>query len=237
MYTAPHTVGLGALRSDRAYAELKTRLLRGEFPINVRLGEERIAGLLDVSRTPVREALVRLYAEGLVGRSADGGYSPVAPDVANMKFLYEVRAGLELQSLRRPMLAGLRHDLGLLEALRDDWRSLAASDADHVGPDFVLMDESFHVTLSDAGGNPVATDMLRQVNDRIRLVRMQDYFTVERVRDTIAQHLGIVEAVLLDDLGEAERRFISHLEESAGVVEQRVNQAVSRMLARSSESL
>ena len=112
--------------------------------------------------------------EGLVARSADGGYSPVAPDVSNMKFLYEVRAGLELQSLRRPQLAGLTHDHGLLEALRDDWRSLASSDADQVSPEFVLVDESFHVTLSEAAGNPVATDMLRQVNERIRLVRMQE---------------------------------------------------------------
>ena len=232
MYTAPHTAWSAALRSDWAYAQLKTRLLKGEFSINVRMGEERIAGQLDVSRTPVREALVRLYAEGLVARSADGGYSPVAPDVANMKFLYEVRAGLELQSLRRPTLAGLTHDQGLLEALRDDWRSLAASDADQVSPEFVLVDESFHVTLAEAAGNPVATDMLRQVNERIRLVRMQDFLTIDRISDTIAQHLGIVEAVLLQDLGEAERRFLSHLEESAAVVEQRVNQAIARMLTR-----
>jgi DNA-binding GntR family transcriptional regulator len=222
-------------RSDRAYAELKTRLLRGEFPINVRLGEERIAALLDVSRTPVREALLRLFTEGLVVRNSDGGYSPVAPDVGNMRFLYEIRAGLELQAIRRPQQRGDTHDRDQLEALRDDWRSLAGSDADHVGPDFVLLDESFHIGLSDAAGNPVLTDMLRQVNARIRLVRMQDFLTLDRVRDTIAEHLGIVEAVLLGDIEEAERRFVTHLEKSAEVVEHRVHQAISRMLSRAGE--
>jgi DNA-binding GntR family transcriptional regulator len=229
VYTAPHTTGL---RSDHAYTALKTRLLQGDFPLNIRLGEERIAALLDVSRTPVREALLRLFAEGLVVRSADGGYSPVAPDVSNMKFLYEIRSGLEMQSLRRPVLQGNRHDLRLLESLRDDWRSLAASDADLVGPNFVLLDESFHVTLSESAGNPVATEYLRHVNERIRLVRVHDFLTLDRIRSTVEQHLGILEAVLLNDIEEAERRFLSHLEESACVVEQRVSQAIVRMLSR-----
>jgi DNA-binding GntR family transcriptional regulator len=229
VYTAPHTGGPG-LRSDRAYVELKARLLRGEFPINVRLGEERIAALLDVSRTPVREALVRLFAEGFVTRSSDGGYSPIAPVVTDMRYLYEVRAALELESLRRPVRSGSVHERGLLEALRDDWRSLATSDADHVGPEFVLLDESFHSTLSEAAGNPIATDYLRQVNERIRLVRMHDFLTLDRVQDTIAQHIGIVEAVLLGDIDEAERRFVMHLEESAAVVEDRVTRTVARMV-------
>jgi DNA-binding GntR family transcriptional regulator len=235
MHTGRYTAPSG-LRSDIAYLQLKTRLLRGEYAVNVRLGEERIAAMLEVSRTPVREALVRLFAEGLVSRSADGGYSPVAPDVTDMKYLYELRATLELQSLRRPVIGGTRHDLGLLESLRDDWRTLAASDHDHVGPDFVLLDESFHLTLSEAAGNPVATEYLRHVNERIRLVRMQDFLTLDRVQDTVAQHLGIVESVLVGDVAEAERRFVLHLDESAAVVEQRVTQAVARMLAKATES-
>jgi DNA-binding transcriptional MocR family regulator len=58
-----------------AYEQLKRRLLAGEFPLRVRLGEERLAALLGVSRTPVRQALTRLHAERLVERHADGGYA------------------------------------------------------------------------------------------------------------------------------------------------------------------
>src|SRR5262249_7178652 len=63
-------------QGDRAYRELKTRLLVGDFPPNVRLAEERLAAMLDVSRTPVREALKRLQAEGLVAVHRDGGHRP-----------------------------------------------------------------------------------------------------------------------------------------------------------------
>ena len=62
-----------SLRSEEAYRELKRRLLVGDFPLNVRLGEERLAVILGVSRTPIREAMLRLHGEGLVQRGADGG--------------------------------------------------------------------------------------------------------------------------------------------------------------------
>src|SRR6186713_2270676 len=109
-------------RGDRAYGLLKTKLLMGEFALNTRLGEEKLAGLVGVSRTPVREALKRLEAEGLVTVHPGGGYQPVVPDVTVMRHLYEVRAGLELQALQRPARMGTRHDPAILEPLRDQWR-------------------------------------------------------------------------------------------------------------------
>ena len=112
-------------QGDRAYRILKTRLLVGEFPPNVRLGEERLASMLEVSRTPIREAFKRLESEGLVGSHPDGGYQPIVPDVTVMRHLYEVRSGLELQALQRPARMGTRHDPAILEPLRDQWRALA----------------------------------------------------------------------------------------------------------------
>ncbi len=72
--------------------------------------------------------------------------------------------------------------------------------------------------------------MLRQVNERIRIVRMQDFLTPERITETIADHIGIVEAVLIGDLAAAERRFAEHLDASIAVVEERVGRAVARMM-------
>ena len=93
-------------RGDQAYRVLKTKLLMGELSLNSRLGEEKLAGIVGVSRTPVREALKRLEVEGLVGPHPEGGYQPVVPDVTVMRHLYEVRAGLELQALQRPARIG-----------------------------------------------------------------------------------------------------------------------------------
>lgn len=216
-------------RRSHAYDELKTRLLVGDFPLNGRLGEERLASLLGVSRTPVREALQRLAAENLVGPHPEGGYCPVAPDVAVVHDLYEVRVGLELQALRRPATTGRRtHDAAVLEPLRDEWWALSSQLPDP-NPGFVTMDEDFHVRLAVSAGNQSLADMLQTVNERIRVVRMHDFLSPDRVRRTVDQHLGIVEAVLAGDLLLAEARFQNHLDESIAVVEQRTTQALARM--------
>ncbi|MGH9280899.1 MAG: GntR family transcriptional regulator [Acidimicrobiales bacterium] len=230
LYTAGEGKGL---RRDHAYEELKTRLLVGEFALNRRLAEERLAALLGVSRTPVREALVRLFAEGLVERDPDGGWCPAAPDVSVVHDLYEVRMALELQGLRRPLgnNAGCAHDPGVLEPLRDEWRALEAEPPDP-DPGFVSLDEDFHVRLAGSSGNPSLAELLGLVNERIRIVRMQDFLTEARVRTTIAQHLGILEAVLGGDIPLAVARFGRHLGESMAVVEDRAIRALARMASR-----
>ncbi len=216
------------LRREHAYDELKRGLLVGDFPLHLRLGEERLASQLGVSRTPVREALLRLHAEGLIGSHPEGGYRPIAPDVDEVHDLYEVRMALELQALRRPAGLGTTHDRADLELLRDEWQALAGQ-APEPDPGFVTLDEDFHVRLAAASGNPSLADLLRIVNERIRVVRMHDFLTAERVQSTVTQHLEIVEAVLDGDLVVAEDRFCRHLGESMAVVEQRAAQALARM--------
>ena len=231
MYTAPHALS-GSLRSDRVHAELKHRLLVGEFALNVRIAEQRLADLLSVSRTPVREAMLRLLGEGLICRAPDGGYYPVAPDVLVAHHLYEVRRGLELQGLQRPARTGTRHERRALLELREDWES-AAEEAIEPSASFVLLDESFHVRLAEAAGNPTLVDLLRQVNERIRMVRMQDFLDAARIQATIDEHLSIIEAVIDGDIGEAEIRFCNHLDRSVSVVEERVTAALVRMATAS----
>ncbi len=217
-------------RGDHAYRSLKTRLLMGEFPINVRLGEERLASMIDVSRTPIREALKRLQSEGLVATHPDGGYQPIVPDVTVMRHLYEVRAGLELQALQRPGRMGTRHDPAIIEPLRDQWKQMSLDPTPVADPNFVLLDESFHVALATAAANDVAVGFLRQVNERIRLVRMHDFLIQPRIEATIAEHLNLVELVLAGDIVGAEAAFSQHLGDSMAVVEERVRGAIVRML-------
>ena len=213
----------GLLRSEQAYAEVKQRLLAGEFRLGARLKETKLAAVLGVSRTPIREALLRLHAEGLVTRQADGGYVPVVPDVALTRWLYEVRSGLELQAIRRGT-----HDRNAVADLIEEWRGLAKDEPDP-GPSFVLIDESFHIGLAEAAGNPALADFLRQINERIRTVRMVDFLTPDRIASTINEHLGLAHAVLDGALAEAERLFIAHLDDSQAVVERRVSAAITRM--------
>jgi DNA-binding GntR family transcriptional regulator len=213
---------------ESVYTELKRGLLLGEHPGYVRLGEERLAELFGVSRTPVREALVRLYAEGLVARHPDGGYCPVPPDVEGMRQLYEVRIALEASAMRRPARLDGMHDLGMLEALRDEWRGFG-SDGASSDPEFVLLDESFHCALAATAGNRALVEMLQVVNERIRIVRMQDFLVPGRIGATVEQHLQIVDALIAGDIDAAMTSFEAHVGESFDHVADQVARAVARM--------
>ena len=93
----------------------------------------------------------------------------------------------------------------------------------------MLLDEEFHVRLAHAAGNHALAELLMAVNERIRPVRTHDFLTAERIALTIEQHLGVVGALLADDVKLAARLLTNHIGESMDVVEQRVAAAFARM--------
>lgn len=216
-------------RREQVYAALRARLMSGEFSFRDRLAEERLAALLAVSRTPVREALTRLAADGLVEKRSDGGYYPTEPDLGGLRDLYEIRVTLELRGLERTRELGTRHDPALLTPLVERWRALR-SDPPPPDPAFVALDEGFHITLSHASGNLELANMLSAINARIRPVRMYDFLTADRVHLTIEQHLGIVERVLDGDLDAGTEALRAHVGESMEVVERRATRAITQMV-------
>ena len=72
-------------------------------------------------------------------------------------------------------------------------------------------------------------DVLRQINERIRIVRMQDFLVPERVERTIREHVALIDAVLAGDIVEAEGQLVTHIDSSVAVVEERVTKAIARM--------
>lgn len=232
MYTVTDPAA-GSTRA-RTYGTLKAALLRGDFGVGSRLGEERLAADLGVSRTPVREAMSRLYSEGFVTPHVDGGFAPVVPDLPTVHELYEVRFALERWAVLHPTLPEGRHDIAALEALRADWEAIESSafDGEDVQTSFVVLDEEFHVRLAASGGNRSLARMLQSVNERIRVVRIHDFVSADRIARTVVQHLVVLEAVLAGDLALAELRLVGHFEESLAVVEHRAALAIARMLQR-----
>lgn len=213
-----------ASRSALVYARIKRDLLAGAFPLSVRLRETRLAEENQVSRTPVREALSRLHAEGLVERHPEGGYAPAVPNLNEIAELYQVRAVLEEAALAAP-----NHDFAELASLRDDWRAIS-DEKPEADPGFVLLDEDFHLRLASSAGNGSLVSMLAGVNERIRIVRMHDFLTTARIEATIAQHLSIIDAVIARDGRRALPALTDHLSESMGVVQERAAAAIGRML-------
>ena len=222
-HTQTHTA------STLAYQELKSWILMGEVPVGVRLREERIAERIGVSRTPVREAMLRLHAERFLERHLEGGFRVATPSSAVISELYEVRRALELFALRRCADGVDTYDRTVLEGLRHDWSTID-TDVDIPDPEFVLLDEEFHGNLAEAAGNHELAEDLRRVNERIRPVRSHDFVTPGRIAMTIEEHLDILDAVMDGLEGKAAMLLERHIRESQEIVERASSLALERML-------
>ena len=233
---APRASGQSA--SEAAYREIKGWILSGDIPLGMRLGEGRVAARLSTSRTPVREALLRLYAERFVDRHPEGGYRINHPTARAMHELYDVRRALELFAVRGAAANALDRSHSAhaeLMELREEWTELAA-EAPAGDASFVVIDEDFHSRLAAASGNAELVDALGRVCERIRPVRAHDFIWPGRIEATIAQHLEITDAAL-DGRSDAVELLEQHITESKSHVEVAIGRVLERMLTIGEEGL
>ncbi|MFL6157279.1 MAG: GntR family transcriptional regulator [Marmoricola sp.] len=213
------------LLREQAYLSIRRMVMLGEFPTGQRLGEEQLAEQLKVSRTPIREAFVRLHADRLLNRFTDGGYYVAEIDLLDLRDLYELRLTLELRAVNRANETGIEHDREALVAIRDEWLGIQA---DPPPPDgsFIALDEVFHVELARASGNLAIVEILETVNVRIRQVRLYDFLSEDRISTSTAEHLAIVEALIDGEVALAATRLADHIGASLTVVEERAADAM-----------
>lgn len=213
--------------SEKAYRQLREKIMLGVFSPYMRLAEASLGKQIGMSRTPIREALSRLANDGLI-RKVNNGYYVSQPDFSDIAELYELRILLEKHGIYRGITKN-EYDTDALIDIKTNWermRSMAITP----DPDFVLRDESFHVSLLRAAGNQVMGDHLEMVNLRIRSVRMYDFITQDRIDWTIDTHLSILESAMGGRLDEAQDKLEKHILKSMQVVESRASSALRQMV-------
>jgi DNA-binding GntR family transcriptional regulator len=216
---------------EQVYTSLRDALLDGEVPPAERLTEPKLSKRFGVSRTPVRDALTRLVADGLVQRE-DYGYSVVVPSMSRVRDLYEVRIAVELRGISRSIEnPGVRHDGAVLGAELEHWYGLRAAPPDP-SPEFVLEDERYHAALLRASGNAELVAVLVDVSRRIRRVRMYDFIIPGRIETSIAEHVEIAERLVEGRLEAAQKLLHAHIGESLEIVVERATRALVAMNTR-----
>jgi DNA-binding GntR family transcriptional regulator len=191
--------------SHRAYAHLREELLRFRFLPNQKINEVVLANDLAISRTPLREALNRLVAEGLLvdrGR----GFSVPGLEPALVFDLFEARKEIECANVRLACERAADADLDALSAFLDD--SMAESPDASVDR-LMELDVRFHDTIADLAGNAVLRQMLSNLNDRVHLIR---WIAMEGRRDrTQAQHREILDHIRRRDTDAATAAMRDHI--------------------------
>jgi GntR family transcriptional regulator of gluconate operon len=167
---------------------LRERILDGSLPPGTRLIETEIAGQLQISRGPVREALATLRAEGLVRDEAKRGVSVAALSEDDIRQIYEVRAALESGAARLVIRDGGQSAIAALDATLQTMRDAAASGDRLV---FVEADLAFHERLCRVSGNE---RLLQAWGAQVGLLRTLIRMETARGSSTLIYLLGDHEA-------------------------------------------
>jgi DNA-binding GntR family transcriptional regulator len=196
------------------YRQLKDMILGFSLYPGARVTENELAVRFGVSRTPVREALQRLSAEGYLTIRPKQGCFVREIDIETINQYYEVRIALEMRALE---LACVSMSDSQIKKLAAVW------DPQHVPKQpppvetMVARDEGFHMALASGAGNAVLAGYLKDVNEHIHIVRRLDFTEATRVDHTYAEHHEILQRLLERDVDTAKTLLLRHIRKSADV--------------------
>ncbi|WP_227998939.1 GntR family transcriptional regulator [Nocardia australiensis] len=191
---------------ELAYEWLKNTIVTLPRDEEMFLSESQVAAASGTSRTPVREALLRLEAEGFIRRVPHkGAFIPALSD-SDIEAVMQARRVVEEWSVTE-----VAPNPGQLPARLRGLVDSQEADTDPV--DFIAHDLEFHTTIIRAAGNPLMHDFYRSLRDRqmrmgVRIVMDDD----DRKKQVLIEHAAIVDALAAKDHAAAVQAVREHLD-------------------------
>jgi GntR family transcriptional regulator, rspAB operon transcriptional repressor len=195
--------------STLVYDSIRSAIVDKQLAPGERLSEAKLAAQLQVSKTPVREALLRLQTIGLAVADGVLGLSVVSPSRDNVGHAYEVRQALE--ALAAQMCAERATD-----EQRDRIYDAAASSlscAEAANPaDRLKWDRTFHALIAEAAGNPRLATLIEDHYSLTWALRQRDIPQVSDGIDCARQHIQVADAIRANDAAGAAVAMGAHIE-------------------------
>jgi DNA-binding GntR family transcriptional regulator len=192
--------------ADFVYAELKRQIISLELKPGERVYEPAMASALQVSRTPLREAIRRLISESLLEQQRTGGVLVPALDEAAISELYEVRAAMESLMARNACLKATQADIDALEAILERNAAMVG-----FADEAMKQGMALHGKIAGIAGNSWARRFHDQISNQMERYRHFTNSTQERRDQALAQHRRLVEAVAAGDPDRAARIAFDHV--------------------------
>ncbi|MBC7267205.1 MAG: GntR family transcriptional regulator [Streptomyces sp.] len=186
--------------ADRVYTHVKQAVLERRYEGGTLLTEGELAEAVGVSRTPVREALLRLEVEGLLKLYPKKGALVLPVSAQEIKDVVETRLLVEEHAARKAVPA----PPGLVERLAEllEKQKRQAAEGDLAGA--AVTDRCFHAEIVRSGGNEILSRLYDQLRDRqLRMGVAVMHSHPDRIAKTLAEHEEILAALRSDDADEA----------------------------------
>lgn len=204
------------LLQDRAYARIKALIQDGSFPAGSFLSERQLAAQLKMSKTPVKNALVRLEMEGFVAISPQQGVVVREFSVREVVDILDLRMALEPYVVRRTAGALTEQQAA---ALRANVKAQEAAAKSGDTAELTRLDADFHVLLCSFAGNAEIAQVMSRLRDKLhRLILDVMKRTPGRPASAVAEHAAIAEAVIKGGGERAAALMEKHLEYGKSVL-------------------
>jgi DNA-binding GntR family transcriptional regulator len=198
----------GVPARTQVYATLRDAIIRAELPPGRKLSENELATWLGVSRTPIREALVRLRDERLVAIVPQLGTFVSYISTQAVSDAHFIREALECAAIRETAIKATEDDIASLEEnLRAQERADERGDFDA----FYVLDEEFHRVLCDLSGHATVWAVSQRAKGHLNRIRRLSIPMPSYIGEMIAEHRGVVAAVAEHDPDAAEEQLRHHL--------------------------
>jgi DNA-binding GntR family transcriptional regulator len=205
-----HGPAARGLMKDRAYEELKRRILNDDYPPGSFLAERQLAGVLGMSKTPVKAALERLEFEGFITVSPQQGIVVRELAVDEIADQYEIRVALESYTLRA--LAG-RLTPDQTRLLRSNLRAQEKTRGTGDVTRGVALDAEFHTLFAEFLGNREILRVMGQLREKMqRVITKVFQLNPGRLDTSIDEHTAIAAAAVDGDGPKAARLIHDHLD-------------------------
>ena len=200
-------------RAPSAYSVIRRRIVSLEYRPGMSLDEKSLVDELGLSRTPVREALIRLAGEGLIEIEKNKGAKVTELDLKTLQSIFEAGDLIERAFTR---LACLRRSEDDLEAIKQAMLAFESDLGDGDITNMVISNTEFHLRIAAAAGNKYFLDSYRRIlADHERIAQMWYQDTVERGNTqsqemVLAQHQELFAALKDRDADRAEKISMEH---------------------------
>jgi DNA-binding GntR family transcriptional regulator len=195
--------------------QLRQMLVEGRIAPGAKLNERELSEVLNVSRTPLREAIKMLAAEGLVELLPNRGAIAVELSEADILNTFEVMAGLEAQSGELAAQRITDAELDEIKALH--FEMLAAFTRRDL-PAYYRLNSAIHGAINAAAKNPVLTATYKQVNARLQALRFRSNQDGEKWQSAVKEHELMIGALSNHDAVAMRAVLASHLANKLEVV-------------------
>ncbi|WP_211241056.1 GntR family transcriptional regulator [Pseudonocardia spinosispora] len=200
--------------TDRVYELVKAMVMDHEIEPGARVSIDGLARHLDVSPTPVREALARLESDGLVVKRPLVGYRATELlDADGLTDLFDMRLLLEPRAAELAAVHATDAQLDLLESIVEQMRGHPVTGERYaVYQRFAVLDQEFHDTLAQAACRPLLADAVQRLHAHLHMFRLNSAPGAGRA--TVAEHDRILRAVLRRSPDRARDAMTEHLRSS-----------------------